>query len=347
MPSSKPAFGYRLRAQLGPITRVRQLDSSPRSLVCRAEIGGTPVVIKQIVGGPDPDERFQREITALRLAARADPPLVPAIFGADPGERVLVLEHLDGGTPPYDWVVDYATALARLHAATGEADIGALPQWSPPSPDDTWAFFKFACELDVEVPLSVHPELDDLLHRLSQVKGHSLLHGDPCPGNDLYTGDGIRFIDLEQAALGDGLIELAYLRVGFPTCWCVTATPAPLLRRAEDAYHAAWRAATGTEPQGDLTDACLGWLMQGDALVERAHRDGTDHLARVTRRDWYWGTASARQRLLHRLAVAQEVTADRADLANIHLLVTGMRNQMLDRWPALPPLPARRPRDST
>lgn len=92
-----------------------------------------------------------------------------------------------------------------------------------------------------------------------------LLHGDPCPDNALHTQGGIRFVDFEQAALGDGLVELAYLRIGFPTCWCVTATPVPLLRQAEQAYRAAWRTATGDELRGNLTEACIDWLMRGDA----------------------------------------------------------------------------------
>jgi tRNA A-37 threonylcarbamoyl transferase component Bud32 len=339
---SKPAFGQRLRAELGPATWVRQLDSSPRSRVWRAEVGGTEAVIKQITGGPDVDLRFQREVTALRLAARADPPLVPAILGVDFDRRVLVLEYLDGGEPPDDWTVGYAVALARLHAVTRDGDAGLLPRWSPPSADDLGAFLGLAREMGVAAP-PVHAEHDGVRRRLGQTVGHSLLHGDPCPGNDLYTGDGIRFVDFEQAALGNGLTELAYLRIGFPTCWCVTATPAPLLRRAEEAYRAAWRAAAGTEPEGDLTDACIGWLLRGDALVERARRDGTDHLARVTRSDWRWGTATARQRLLHRLGVVWAATADRADLAHLHDLTAAMRGRMLDRWPSLRPLPTRRP----
>ncbi|MCC5578141.1 aminoglycoside phosphotransferase family protein [Microtetraspora sp. AC03309] len=339
----KPPFGEELRARLGPVTRVRRLTSSPRSRVWRAEIGGSTAVIKQVVGEADADLRFRREITALRLAARADPPLVPEILATDPGPRILVLEYLDGGDPPEDWRVRYAAALARLHASANSSDAGALPRWSPPGPGDLDAFLRLAGDLRVTVPPTARAELEDVLNRLGLLEGDSLLHGDPCPGNDLYTGDGVRFVDFEQAALGNGLAELAYLRIGFPTCWCVTATPGPVLHRAEAAYRTAWRAATGTEARGDLTDACVGWLLRGDALVQRAGRDGTDHLARVTRRDWRWGTATARQRLLHRLAVVRDAAAGRADLARVGDLAAAMRSRMLERWPALRPVPSRRP----
>ncbi|MEU0484432.1 hypothetical protein ABZ260_35285 [Streptosporangium sp. NPDC006013] len=340
---SRPSAERHLRALLGPVTRLRRLTSSPRSRVWRAEMDGTTAVIKQIVGGTDADLRFQREVTALRLAARADPPLVPEILGTDPEHRILVLEHLDADDPADGWAVDYAAALARLHATTNAADAGTLPRWSPPGPGDLDAFLRLADRLGVTASPTVHAEFDGVLDRLGHAPGNALLHGDPCPGNDLYTRDGVRFVDFEQAALGNGLTELAYLRIAFPTCWCAAATPSPLLRRAEEAYRVAWRAATGTEPQGDLADACTGWLLRGDALVERARRDGTDHLARATHRDWRWGTATARQRLLHRLGVVGEITADSTDFAGIGGLTAMMRRRMLDRWPTLQPLSPSRP----
>lgn len=323
----------------GAVTRLRRLASSPRSRVWRAEAGETAVVVKQVVGGGDADERFRREVAALRLAVRADPPLVPVLLGTDPERRIMVMECLDAGDPPDDWAVGYATALARLHATTNADDAGTLPRWSPPGSEVLDAFVRLAGRLGVTVAPTVAAELDGVLDRLGRATGNALLHGDPCPGNDLYVGGEPRFVDFEQAALGDGLVELAYLRVAFPTCWCATAVPPPLLRRAEEAYHVTWHAATGTRPQGDLADACVGWLLRGDALVERARRDGTDHLAAVVRRDWSWGTATARQRLLHRLGVVAEITAD-TGLAGVGDLAVMMRSRMLDRWPTVRPLPA-------
>jgi hypothetical protein len=45
-----------------------------------------------------------------------------------------------------------------------------------------------------------------------------------------------------------------------------------VLRQAEAAYRSAWRARTGTDVSGDLAEACAGWLIWGDGLVERADR---------------------------------------------------------------------------
>ncbi|MEV7239165.1 phosphotransferase [Streptomyces sp. NPDC051020] len=147
-------------------------------------------MVKQIADGPDADERFVREVTALRLAARAETPVVPALLATDPGERVLVLEHLDHQRPSSDRIVDYAAALARLHATARPEDVGVLPPWQGPTQADIDSFLRLAVALHVPVMPGVSDELDGLVNRLGQVSGHALLHGDPCRGNDLHTATG-------------------------------------------------------------------------------------------------------------------------------------------------------------
>jgi aminoglycoside phosphotransferase (APT) family kinase protein len=333
----------RLRAEFGPARAPRRLASSPRSNVWRADLGGTPTVLKQIVGGPDAAARYAREVTALRLAARVVPPVAPRLLGTDAQTRTLILEDLADDGPPGDWVVEYAAGLARLHAATGPADAGLLPRWHGPDTGDVRAFVAQAGRLGIAAGPDVSHELAALVDRLKEAPGHALLHGDPCPGNDLYAAGEVRFVDFEQAALGNGLAELAYLRVGFPTCWCVTEVPEPLLGRAEAAYRTTWHALTGSPPEGDVTDACAGWLIRGDALVQRAHRGDTDHLARLPAEDWSWGTVSARERLAHRLTVVARLTVGRDDLSAVSHLVTTMRERMGSRWPGLRPPPSIRP----
>ena len=331
-----------LRARLGRPGEATPLSSSPRSLVWQVDLAGTPAVVKQALDGPGAFARYERELSALRLAARADPPVAPALLGADRDQRVLVLEWLSEGRPADDWVVGYAEALARLHAVTTPDDAGKLPRWPGPGDRDVAAFLGLATTLGVTPTPRVRGELDDLVGRLQRDQGHALLHGDPCPGNDLHTGSGVRFVDFERAALGSGLVELAYLRIGFPTCWCSTAPPAPLVDRAEAAYLAAWRAASGTDVTGSLADACAGWMLQGDTLVQQAHRGTTDHLALTVHRDWRWGTATARQRLAYRLGVVARLTAERPDLAGLSQLSRDIRDRMLVRWPDLAPLPESR-----
>jgi tRNA A-37 threonylcarbamoyl transferase component Bud32 len=302
-------------------------------------LSGSPVVVKQFVDGPEAADRYAREVTALQLASTVDPPVVPRLLGTDPTGRVLVLEHLEHEKPRPDWIVDYATALARLHSATG----AGLPAWSGPGQHDIDSFLGLARTLGAAVPAGARDELEGLVDRLSRMEGTALLHGDPCPGNDLHTSAGVRFIDFEQAAQGNGLVELAYLRIGFPTCWCATIPHSETLAAAEAAYRATWQNATGTEVSGDLTDACAGWLLRGDALVQRAERQTTDHLARIPNHDWKWGTATARQRLAHRLQIVGRMVTEGSQLPNLGRLTAGLGDIMHARWPALQPLPFQRP----
>ncbi|MFF2726565.1 aminoglycoside phosphotransferase family protein [Streptomyces sp. NPDC058008] len=343
--ASQLPFGEVLRDRLGPPAHPSVLESSPRSRVWRIGLSGRPAVLKQLVEGPGADERYAREVAALRIAGRASgSPIVPALLGTDPAERVLVLEHLDHRPPAADWTVGWAAALARLHSTAGPGDTGALPRWQGPTGADVSSFLALAETLGVPGTPDARDELHALVERLDRAEGTALLHGDPCPGNDLHTPDGVRFIDFEQASLGSGLMELAYLRVGFPTCWCVTRAAPALLERAEAAYRAAWHAETGTAlPDTGLADACAGWLIRGDALVERARRGGTDHLARVPHEDWTWGTATARQRLAHRLGVVAGTSAGHGDLRFLGALAADLRRAVLDRWPTVRPVPERRP----
>jgi phosphotransferase family enzyme len=339
-------IGAALCDALGEPVLVRQLDSSQRSRVWLAEFGGSPAVIKQITGGPDATERYHREISALRLAAAARPAVVPELLGTDPAARLMVLEYLaaDGPTAA-GWHVDYASALARLHA-TGR--VAGLPEHTGPGPADVRAFLVLAARLGVAVPDDAGDELRRLLERLDSAARDALLHGDPCPDNAVPTATGIRFVDLEQASLGSGAVELAYLTMGFPTCWCVASTPLVVLDEARAAYRTTWRQITGAEPNLDLTDACAGWVVTGDALVERARRHTIDHLGRLLRGDWQWGTVTARERLAHRLGVVAGAARNRADLGRVAWLCTAMRNRMLDRWPelAVPPVAAGDPLDA-
>ncbi|MFJ8675801.1 aminoglycoside phosphotransferase family protein [Streptomyces sp. NPDC093589] len=342
-------FGDGLQAVLGEPRSFRRLSSSPRSRVWRVELDRGPVVVKQIVGGADAGERYAREVAALRLAWRAEVPVVPAVLGTEAGERVLVLRHLEHRRPSGDWIVGYAEALARLHACAGPEVVDVLPRWAGPDEGDVGSFLRLAEALEASVGSGVEAELHALTGRLGRASGQALLHGDPCPGNDLHTADGVRFVDFEQASWGSGLMELAYLRIGFPTCWCVTAASASRLSRAEGAYLAAWRAATGSDGwdgaavREGLVEACAGWLIRGDALVQRAHRDGRDHLARIPDEDWEWGTVSARQRLAHRLGVVGRMAAGHPALEGLGALSREMRRRMLARWPRIGPVPAERP----
>ncbi|MGW6290707.1 phosphotransferase [Streptomyces sp. NPDC055107] len=338
-------FNEALRSSVGIPQWSKLLDSSPRSRVWRVRLADRSlVIVKHITdggdAGADADTRFAREVAGLRLAGRATGLAVaPAVLATDQAARVMVLEHLDDLGRTDDWMPGYADSLARLHALTGPADTGVLPAWSGPTVADAESFLNLAQALDVPVPSAVLDELTALLHRLDPTPHHALLHGDPCPGNDLRTTDGVRFVDFERASLGNGLVELAYFRIGFPTCWCAMSVTAAPLAEVEDIYRTTWRALTGRDVPGDLADACVGWLIQGDALVERAHRGTVDQLARVPTEDFEWGYISARERLVHRLGVVADMTRDHDQLNAVGRLSSTLAGRLLECWPNLRPLP--------
>ncbi|TXS49379.1 phosphotransferase [Streptomyces sp. OR43] len=345
--TNRVPFNEALLSTVGTPQQTELLDSSPRSRVWRVRLtGGRLVIVKQItdVGDAraDADTRFAREAAGLRLAGRASgqPAVAPAVLAADPPSRVLVLEHLEDLGRTDDWMPGYAESLARLHALTGPADAGALPASSGPTATDAESFLALARALDVPVPATVPDELGGLLERLDPTPHHALLHGDPCPGNDLRTADGVRFVDFERASLGNGLTELAYFRIGFPTCWCAMSVAAAPLTEVEDVYRTTWRDLTGKDVPGDLADACAGWLIQGDALVERAHRGTADQFARVPTEDFEWGYVSARERLVHRLGVVAGLARDHDHLHALGRLSSTLAGRLLERWPTLRPLPA-------
>lgn len=331
-----------LRDELGVPRRIVPLRSSPRSRVWRVELGSAPAVIKQVVGGPDASIRCQREVAALAIAGRVRPAVAPAVLGVDLGARLMVLEYLPQQRPGPEWVVEWARTLARLHTATGLD--GELPAWSGPSRQDADSFLGFARSLQVSIPPGVPQELADLLVRLAPDGPKAFLHGDPCPGNDLHTEGGVRFVDFEQACLGRGATELAYLRIGFPTCWCVTTIRAELLAVAEAAYREQWGSGSPAEgAPADVADACAGWLVRGDALVEAAQRGRRNYFGRLPTSDWRWGTVTARQRVAHRLSVVAGLGGEHDSLAELARFSAAVRTRMLDHWPAIGPPPTARP----
>ncbi|HXP56261.1 MAG TPA: hypothetical protein VN847_14950 [Streptosporangiaceae bacterium] len=83
---------------------------------------------------------------------------------------------------------------------------------------------------------------------------------------------------------------------------------------------------------------------RGDGLVPRAERTGTDHWEPLLATDWTWGTATARQRLRHRLLVIGQLAAGggpAGPLAGTGRLAGEMAGRVLGRWPGLRPLPSR------
>jgi hypothetical protein len=122
------------------------------------------------------------------------------------------------------------------------------------------------------------------------------IHGDPCPDNVFFTGEQLRLIDFEFGCLGHALLDGAYGRMMFPTCWCANRLPRTLLTQMESWYRAVL-AAVCPEAEDDrvfepaLVHACASWVVNTLSW----------HLEGALREDRPWGIATMRPRLLARL----------------------------------------------
>ncbi len=357
LPSSPRSRVWRVTLRGGERVVVKQVTDQGGAGSWRP--AGVAQAVRAGDASAEADGRFAREVAGLRAAGRAlagGEPVAPAVLGVDAAARVMVLEFVEDRGAPADWMPGFADALARLHARGTAGDAAVLPAWRGPSEADVEAFLRFAAALGAPAPGGIEDELGGLVRRLDlpardpagpagldpagagAARPVGLLHGDPCPGNDLWSSGGVRFVDFEQAAVGDGLVELAYLRIGFPTCWCAMGVPGASAAEVEGIYRDSWRRVTGREVAGDVVDACAGWLVRGDALVERAHRESVDHLARAVAADFDWGYVSARERLAYRLGVVAGL-AGGGPLEHLGRLCGDLRHRLLARWPALRPLP--------
>lgn len=202
----------------------------------------------------------------------------------------------------------YAIALARLHAGTlgcreEHAAIvrTALPHATLPPPGRGWIEREprpVIAVLGRNVP---DDELATMEERLrSPGPWLALVHRDPCPDNVLLTTDGTaRLIDFEFASPGHALLDAAYWRIGFPTCWCAGQVPDTVGERIDAAYRTALGEAVPAAADRDAfqrESAIIGviWLFGSLAwLLEGALEEDTD-----------WGIATRRSRILHYLAAA-------------------------------------------
>ncbi|MGI8681864.1 MAG: hypothetical protein ACR2JO_07000 [Mycobacteriales bacterium] len=113
---------------------------------------------------------------------------------------------------------------------------------------------------------------------------------------------------------------------------------------AEAAYREQWgTGGAGQAAPADVADACAGWLICGDALVESAERGRGNLFSRLAAWDWRWGTVTARERVAHRLGVIAGLGGEHDSLAELAELATALRTRMLDRWPAPRPSADARP----
>ena len=195
-------------------------------------------------------DRAEREITAYQHISARVPDLLPELIAFD--GQLMVLEDLGEGRSLVDALTTgdrtealshlraWVDAVARLHEGTWFSD--------GESPDLSGHGLLFergrtaAAENERVSRLdsweAAQPEIDDLA-RLAGVDGPAIFTiGDMCPGNDVMTPDGIRLFDLEAAGHIHPALDLTYLHVPWPSCWCCWDLPAQVRADMTERYYA-------------------------------------------------------------------------------------------------------------
>jgi hypothetical protein len=255
------------------LTDPEDLGGSARSVVLRVRVGENPfslprtLVIKRnlVESSPDVPDPFAHEAASCQLLTAVQPadPVSPQLIAHAPDDRLLVMEDLGraptlaekllGADPraAERGLLAWAHSLGRLHAVTAgrEADFGALMRrlglrtWHDPiAPDARLALAEMPdlleAELGVVTPEATAKRARTSVRLLGGPGFRAFSPSDLCPDNNLVTNRGVRFLDFEWGCIRDVTLDVAYLRVPFPSCCCVFRLPAGMA----DAMLAAWRA---------------------------------------------------------------------------------------------------------
>jgi len=307
-------------------------------------------------------QRFEVERAAYERLDEAGCRAVPRLLGSLKDKRILILEHLAGEDvvpmllgsarqPAAHALVALAVALGEIHSAGMTNASRPSPQQLATTVEATFPAVRAGADRLAQaagiVTRAWEEELESLAARLAVFGPFATwTHGDPCPGNIVLANDRARLFDLESVAPAHALIEAVYFRMAFPTCWCVGRIDSELLDAAERAYRqelaracpvidddATWRMG--------VADACCWRALDGSGLVQRAERGPSDLIDRVLGRDWFWGTATARQRLAFRVDRAARAMADIDNLIALTELLTlagkslSAGSEPLSEYPAL------------
>ncbi|WP_132125074.1 hypothetical protein [Actinocrispum wychmicini] len=247
------------------------LGGSKLSTVVRVRVAATPfslprtLVVKRYTE-PAPAESFVREAVSYQLftALTAEERMCPELYAHDGNAGVIVIEDLgraptladkllgDDARSAERALLSWARSLGRLHATTAgrEADFDALMRrlsagrikGDPLAVNGPAAIERLpqllADTLGVHTPAQVFERAERTRWLLATSRHRGFSPSDLCPDNNLITSRGVRFLDFEGGCVRNIMLDAAYLRVPFPSCWCAFALPAGMT----DAMFAAWRA---------------------------------------------------------------------------------------------------------
>jgi hypothetical protein len=280
----------------------------------------------------------------------------PDFLAGDAAQGLVVFEDLGAGLdslvgPLLDGpaararrvLIAYATSLGRLHADTlgCTADHAAalqrfFPASAAPSPGggDKWRREAVDKVHNLLGGAIVDAEVAIVAERLARPGAWlGLAHDDACPDNVLMIDGRARLLDFEFARPGHILLDAAYWRMGFPTCWCAGRVPPDVQAAMDHAYRQALAAALPAAGDDavfmqEMAVLLFTWMYGRLAwLLEEALRE-----------DKKWGISTYRSRLLWYLEAAADGAAASGTFNGLRDTALRWRADLGKRWPEVQPL---------
>jgi hypothetical protein len=273
-------------------------------------------------------------------------------YGGDRAAGVIVIEDLGDGEALVDRLMGddpahaeegllmLAECLGKLHAETiGQQERywqfrDALgPRVLHPGGraliDHREELMKGFAAIEVDPAAGFEPELAQLSAAMAEPGPFlAYVHGDPCPDNCRIAGGRLRLFDFETSGFRHCLLDAAYGRILFPTCWCVNRLPAAIVPKMEAAYRTELvkgcpEAQDERRFYRELIHCCAAHLIwQGIWMLENARQD-----------DWRWGISTWRQRVLVRLDALAEATEQFGHLPAMGETARRCARRLREIWP--------------
>ncbi|MEM9517865.1 MAG: aminoglycoside phosphotransferase family protein [Actinomycetota bacterium] len=299
---------------------------------------GNDVVVKRTHRG---QAAFEAEIFGLRAVEECAPGLAPALVGADDPSRVVVMTDLGDGPSVADLLladcpdeaaaalVAHGRALASLHNASWAPSTVPLrkPNWLRERHSDAEAALA-----SVGIPSPVLEAFRALGDRLLWGTGPRVLSpGDVCPDNNVIVDGDVRLFDFEGCGHMHPAMDLAYLALPNPTCWCSFDIPEETKTAAIAAYIDEVKDPVGVD---DLHLALA--LLATTSIGLTLGQDGLDEPWTSER-----GVLmpSPAQRLIHRVRVAADRSALRVEHPELATWLDAQLTGFIGRWPHAEILP--------
>jgi tRNA A-37 threonylcarbamoyl transferase component Bud32 len=315
----------------------------------------------------DREGRLGNEVAALQFLEESAVRCVPRIIGVDLKMGIIVLEEivyrgrldgLLGGSVKVQGgfstsIEKFALALAQIHSATSGAQLASyaaareaigLANKAPPDAKSVRALLTGVIdeiaelkegELDRE---GFVREMEAAFRSSFAADGgefSALIHADLCPDNVLILnkrGD-VCILDFEFSRGGNALMDISFLRLGFPTCWCVGMLPRELVKRAEQMY----REAVGkTMPEmldkqkwrNGMAQCCALWTWGFiRSSIEKGVLKEDLPLSKTIEK-----SPTRRQMILRRLQVTAKAVGKNPEMKNVYLGTMQLYEALKTRW---------------